>query len=186
MTSNVTAPASHKTYQPTGSWVIAAALTVAAALGFGGNFAPVGPVQDTLHGLSAVALVVGAILLALEDAAIGDALGAAGFAILAFGETRILNPHDVPGGEASFAAGVLFYVPALLLIATSRWAPRWTRVTCALAAVPFAAHGLAFFGGAGVESDGPLPSVGYALLTLTIIGWIITVLRGPVTRGAVR
>ena len=106
--------------------------------------------------------------------------------MLAFGEARILNPHGVPGGDASFAAGVLLYAPALLLMATSPWAPRWTRMVGAMAAAPFAAHGLAFFGGAAVESDGPLPSVGYALLTLTIIGWAITVLRGPATHGELR
>ena len=142
--------------------------------------------QDTLHGLSAVTLVLGSILLALEHAAFGHKLAAAGFAMLAFGEARILNPHGVPGGDASFAAGVLLYAPALLLMATSPWAPRWTRMVGAMAAVPFAAHGLAFFGGAAVESDGPLPSVGYALLTLTIIGWVITVLRGPATHGELR
>ena len=49
MTSKVTAPANHKTYQPPASWVIAGALTVAAVLGFAGNLASVGPVQDTLH-----------------------------------------------------------------------------------------------------------------------------------------
>lgn len=48
----------------------------------------------------------------------------------------------------------------------------------ALAAVPFAAHALAFFAGAAVETDGPLPSVGYALLTVTIVGWVVAVLRG--------
>jgi hypothetical protein len=157
-------------------------LAVGAALGFGGNFAPVGAVQDLLYALSAAGLVLGAILLALEHAAMGHRLAASGFAILALGESRLLNPTDAPGGEASFAAGVLLYVPALLLIALSPWTPRWTRVVGALAAVPFAVHALAYFGGAAVETDGPIPSVGYALLTAMIVGWIITVLRRPTMR----
>jgi hypothetical protein len=182
MTSHVTAPTTSKTHQPAGRWLVAGALTVGAVLGFGGNFAPVGPVQDLLYAVSAAGLVVGGILLALEHAASGHTLAAAGFAILALGESRLLNPTDAPGGEASFAAGVLLYVPALLLIALSPWAARWLRAVGALAAVPFAAHALAFFGGAGVEPDGPLPAVGYALLTVTIVGWVITVLRAPTTR----
>lgn len=181
MTSHVTAPIS-KAQQPAGRWLVAGALTVGAVLGFGGNFAPVGPVQDLLYAVSAAGLVVGAILLALEHAASGHTLAAAGFAILALGESRLLNPTDAPGGEASFAAGVLLYVPALLLIAFSPWAPRWTRAVGALAAVPFAAHALAYFAGAAVETNGLIPAVGYTLLTVTILGWITAMLRTPATR----
>lgn len=179
MSSTITAPAPSKTHQPAVPWTIAGALAVGAVLGFGGNFAPVGPVQNLLYALSAAGLVLGAIMLAVRHATAGLTLPAAGFAILALAETRILNPTDVPGGEASFAAGVLLYAPALLLIALSPWAPWWTRALGALAAVPFAVHALAFFGGVTVDSDGPIPSVGYALLTLMIVGWIITVLRTP-------
>ena len=182
MTSNAAAPATSTVHQPAAPWITAGALTVGAVLGFGGNFAPVGAVQDLLYALSASGLVLGAILLALEHAAMGHRLAASGFAILALGESRLLNPTDAPGGEASFAAGVLLYVPALLLIALSPWTARWTRVVGALAAVPFAVHALAYFGGAAVETDGPIPSVGYALLTATIVGWIITVLRRPTMR----
>ena len=178
MTSNVTSGNTDTTRHTATRWVVAGALAVGAALGFGGNFAPDGPVQDLLYALSAAGLVLGAVFLALEHAAMGHTLAASGFVILALGETRILNPTDAPGGEASFAAGVLLYVPALLLIALSPLAPRWTRAVGAVAAVPFAAHALAFFADADVKSDGPIPSVGYALLTVAIVGWIITVLRG--------
>lgn len=182
MRSNLAAPATSKTHQPAAVWIIAGALAVGAALGFGGNFAPAGPVQDLLYALSAAGLVLGAVLLALEHAAMGHTLPASGFAILALGESRLLNPTDAPGGEASFAAGVLLYVPALLLIALSPWAPRWTRAVGALASVPFAVHAVAYYAGTAVQPNGPIPSVGYTLLTVTIVGWIITVLRRPTMR----
>ena len=83
----------------------------------------------------------------------------------------------MPGGEASFAAGVLLYAPALLLIALSRWAPTWARVTGAAAAAVFAAHSLTYLGGGTVDSAGPLAGAGYALLSITIIGWVATVVR---------
>lgn len=181
MTSDLTAPTTtSRTRQPPVAWTVAAALAVGAGLGFGGNFAAVGPVQDLLYALSAAGLVLGAVLLAVEHAAAGHTMPAAGFAILALGESRLLNPTHASGGEASFAAGLLLYVPALLLIALSPWVPRWARVLGALAAVPFAVHAVAYFAGAAVETDGPIPSVGYALLTVTIVGWIITVLRRPI------
>ena len=179
MTSDLATPTTSTVHQPAGPWLTAAALAIGAVLGFAGNFAPVGPVQDLMYALSAAGLVIGAVLLAVEHAAVGHVLPASGFAILALAESRLLNPTDAPGGEASFAAGVLLYVPALLLIALSPWAPRWARAVGALAAVPFAAHALAYFAGAAVETDGPIPSVGYALLTVAIVGWIITVLRRP-------
>lgn len=177
MTSDIVATTTGRAHRSADPRLVAGALAVGAGLGFGGNFAPVGPVQDLMYALSAAGLVLGAILLALEHVTAGHILAASGFVILALGEARLINPTDAPGGEDSFAAGVLLYVPALVLIAFSPWAPRWTRVVGALAAVPFAVHALAYFGGAAVETDGAIPSVGYALLTVTIIGWIVTVLR---------
>lgn len=157
--------------------IIVAALVIGAVLGFGGNFVGRGPVQNLMYGLSAVGLIVASVLLAVEHASVGDRLAAAGFAVLALGETRILNTTDVPGGEVAFAAGVFLYAPGLLMVALSSWAPTWVRVVGALAAIPFAAHALTFFGGGAVDSAGPLAGIGYALFTVTVIGWAFTVLR---------
>ena len=117
-------------------WVTVGALAVAAALGFGGIFAPAGSVQDLLYALSAAGLVLGAVLLALYHLGTGLTLAAVGFAVLA------------------------------------------------LAAVPFAVHATMFFGGATLETDGPAAPIGYTLLTVAIVGWIITVLRGPSPQAA--
>jgi hypothetical protein len=148
-------------------------------LGFSGGLVGPGAIQDTLYAVSAVGLIVAAILLAVEHASSGRRLAAAGFALLALGETRLLNPTHAPGADASFAAGVMLYAPGLLLIALSSWAPRWVRATGAAAAVCFAAHALVYFGGGSVDSTGPLASIGYGLLTVSVVGWVITVLRAP-------
>lgn len=162
--------------------IIVAGLAVGAVLGFAGNFVERGDTQSVLYGVSALGLILSAVLLAVEHASAGHRLAAAGFALLALGETRVLNPTDVPGGEASFAVGVLLYVPGLVLIALSSWSPRWVRLVGIMAAMPFAAHGLVYLGGGEVDSTGPLAGIGYALLTLTIIGWILTLL-GTGTRS---
>ncbi|MDQ3769165.1 MAG: hypothetical protein M3370_06785 [Actinomycetota bacterium] len=130
-----------------------------------------------LYAVSALGLILASVILAVQHLSAGHLLVAAGFVLLALGETRVLNPTDAPGGEASFAGGVLLYAPALVMIALSKWAPLWARVTGAIAAVPFAAHGLVYLGGGDIDSTGPLAGIGYALLTVTIIGWIVTVLR---------
>lgn len=157
--------------------IIVGALVVGAVLGFGGNFIEPGGVQNVMYALSAVGLIIGSVLLAVKHASVGHSLAAAGFALVALGETRILNPTDVPGGDASFAAGVLLYVPGLLMIALSGWAPRWVRLVGATAAIPFSLHSLIYLGGGAVDSTGPLAGIGYALFTLTVVGWLLTVLR---------
>ncbi len=157
--------------------IIAAGLVVGAVLGFAGNFVEHGNTQSVLYAVSALGLILASVLLAVEHASLGHRFAASGFALLALGETRVLNPTDVPGGEGSFAAGVLLYVPALLLIALSTWAPRWVRLVGAVAAVPFAAHSLVHLGGGAIDSTDPLAGIGYTLFTVTVIGWVLTVLR---------
>lgn len=178
MTSSVNAAAPVSNH-PRSRGVVAGGLGVGATLGFTGNFVAPGSVQDLLYGVSAVGLILGASLLAVSHLSAGRHLGGAGFLMLALGETRVLNPTHVPGGEESLAAGMLLYAPALLLVAASGWGPRWVRALGAAAAVPFAAHGLLVFGGGAVDTAGPLASIGYTLLTLTVVGWIVTVLRSP-------
>lgn len=163
--------------------IVTVGLVVGGVLGFGGSLLGPGAVQNLLYAVSALGLILAATLLAVEHASAGRRLAAAGFALLALGETRLLNPTDEPGADASFAAGVMLYAPGLLLIALSPWAPRWVRATGAAAAVVFAAHALVYFGGGTVDSTGPLASIGYGLLTVTVAGWALTVLRSPKSRA---
>lgn len=71
---------------------------------------------------------------------------------------------------------MLLYTPGLLMIALSEWAPAWVRLLGSLAALPFAAHSLIYLAGGAIDSTGPLAGAGYALLTVTIVGWILAVL----------
>lgn len=157
--------------------LIVGGLIVGAILGFSGNFFEKGDAQSVLYGISAVGLIVASVLMAMEQVAKGDVLAAAGFALLALGETRVLNVTTLPNGEAAFAAGVFLYAPGLLLIALSPWGPAWTRVTAALSGLAFGAHALVFFSGGEIDSTGPLAGAGYALLTLTFIAWAVHLLR---------
>ena len=161
--------------------LIVGGLLVGAVLGFTGNFFEKGDTQSILYGISAVGMIVASILVAMEQVARRDVLAAAGFAVLALGETRVLNVTTLADGEAAFAAGVFLYAPGLILIALSAWGPAWTRVSAALSGVAFGAHALVFFGGGEIDSTGPLAGVGYALLTLTFIAWAVHVLRADDT-----
>jgi hypothetical protein len=182
-------PSSHATACPidareaNSKGIVTVGLAVGGVLGFSGGLLSPGAGQNLLYAVSAVGLILAATLLAVEHASAGRRLATAGFALLALGETRLLNPTDAPGADASFAAGVMLYAPGLFLIALSPWAPRWVRATGAAAATVFAAHALVYFGGGNVDSTGPLASIGYGLLTVTVAGWTITVLRSPRSRA---
>lgn len=178
-TSSSTSSVSHDSHESTTKGIVAVGLAVGGLLGFGGSFIDPGPVQDVLYAVSAVGLILAATLLAVELASTGRRLTAAGFALLALGETRLLSPTEAPGADVSFAAGVMLYAPALILVALSSWAPLWVRAAGAAAGVLFAAHALVYFSGGAVDSTGPLASVGYGLLTVTVAGWVFTVLRSP-------
>lgn len=154
-----------------------AGLAIGAVLGMAGNFVTPGPVQDLLFVVSALGLIVAAALLATRHAVGGLPLAAAGFALLALAEARLLGPTAAPGGDGIFAGTTLLYCPALVVIALSGWAPLWVRVVGAVAALPFLAHSLVFFAGGTIDHSGPLAGAGYALLTVTIVGWILTLLR---------
>ncbi len=110
-------------------------------------------------------------------------IAAVGFALLVLAEGIILSglfllasAPTFPGAY-TFAAGVALYAVALPLISVPPAFPLWTRIVGVLAAIPFAAHGLLWLLGHSPASSGPLASIGYVLLIVTIIGWMITVLR---------
>lgn len=159
--------------------LIVVGLAIGAVLGFGGNFIHVGPAQNVVYAISSLGIIMGSARFAAWFARQGRDTVAVGFALLALAEGVILSggtPSD-PGASASFAAGTALYAVALLLASLPPAFPLWTRIVGALAAVPFAVHALLQLLGRSPDPSGPLASIGYVLLILAIVGWIITVLR---------
>lgn len=160
--------------------VTVASLVVGAVLGQVGGALGVGTNQTVLFAVSSVGLTVGAVLLAVRHLERGDALVAAGFAILAVAETMIWTAGGPQhGGEAAFAGATLFYVPALLMISLAAAFPSWVRAVGTLAAIPFGIHASLFLLGAEPTSQGVPAIAGYVLLTLAVLGWIVALVRSP-------
>jgi len=164
--------------------LIVVGFVIGAVLGFGGNFLPAGPPQNIAHALSSLGLIMSSALFAAWFARRGHNIVAVGFALLALAEGILLSglflsastPTD-PGAYASFAAGVALYAVALPLASVPPAFPIWTRIVGVLAALPFAAHGLLWLLGRSPAPSGPLASIGYVLLIVAIVGWIIAVLQ---------
>lgn len=163
--------------------IIVAGLAVGMVLGFAGNFLPTGTPQNIAYLFSSLGLIVAGALYALRLIRTGFDLVGIGIALFALGEVVILSagtPSD-PGGNASFSAGVALYALGLPLASLPLASPFpiWARATGVLAAIAFAAHALMWWTGHQVLSGGPLASIGYVLLVITIAGWILALLRTP-------
>ena len=174
------------THAPPGSsgWtservVIVGGLLVGVVLGLGGNVPEEGFLQNLLLVVSSIGLTVASVLLALREARHDTDLVAAGFAVFAIAEHVLWaagTPDRVEGIGTSFAAAVVFYVPALLLISLPSRFALWARVAGALAAIPFGISAVMYLGGVDQPPE-VLEAVGYLLLTVAVIGWVVDVIR---------
>ena len=55
--------------------------------------------------------------------------------------------------------------------------PLWTRITGILSALIFLTAASRFYLGFGIDTADTLPGLAYGLLTITIVGWIVYLLK---------
>jgi|SRR5581483_1445951 len=158
---------------------ISIGLAVGAGFGMAGSMFPSGALQNTLWEISSVGLIVGCLLLAARLAQKGQQDLAVGFALLALAEGVMSSGSaaGVSGSQPAFGAGAALYVPALLLISLAKKYAAWVRITGVISSLLFAVVALQIFMGNTVAPASALPGAGYAFLTATIVGWIISTLR---------
>lgn len=135
--------------------------------------------QGIVYEISSLGLTAALALLAVKYLRSGHDQAAAGFIVFAVGE-GVMTAGSPAGGQvatSSFGAGMALYIPALLLIIAKPCFPLWTRITGAAAMVPFGIAAARIFLGHEVGYADALPGAGYGLLSLTMIGWIIELVR---------
>jgi len=163
--------------------LIVGGLAVWVVLGLGANFLPAGPSQNIPFVMSSLGIIMSGPLLALWFARRGHSIVAVGFALLALAESMslpglfLLASAPTFPSAYTFAAGVTLYAVALPLASVPPAFPIWTRIAGTLAAIPFAAHGLLWLLGRSPDTSGPLASIGYVVLAVAVVGWIITIQR---------
>ena len=163
--------------------LVVGGLAVGAVLGLLGDELPKGATHVLMLLVSSVGLVTATALLTYWHLRRGRALIGTGFGILTVAEMLIwAGGGPAFGREETFAAGVAFYVPALLLVAVPAVLPVWSRAAAALAAVPFGA--LATIALTGGTPAPVLQDVGYGLLTVSLIGWALEIRRESRTAPA--
>ena len=163
--------------------LIVVGLAVWVVLGLGANFLPAGPSQNIPYMIGSLGIIMEGPLLAAWFGRRGHTIVAIGFALLALAESMsfpglfLLASAPTFPGAYTFAAGVTLYAVALPLASFPPAFPLWTRIAGTLAAIPFATHGLLWLLGRSPAPSGPFASIGYAVLAIAVVGWMITVLR---------
>ncbi|GEM_PF-5318937 len=160
--------------------VITIGLLAYVVLGMAGSALDRGSAQNILYAVSGVGIVAAGVCAAMRLVRRNQTIAASGFVILAIAESMLLVggvPSAATGYSASFAGGVLYYVPGLLLISLPSIMPLVVRALGALAAVPWAIYAFQNLTGEAPASDAPVTVVGYILLSLAAIGWAIALAR---------
>jgi hypothetical protein len=158
-------------------------LAIGAVFGLSGMFFTAPTTQLVLFVISGIGLTMGMVLLSIKFIRENKDAPAAGFLLFAIGEAISTGgaAADAQTAESTFACCMLFYVVGLVLICTPKQFPAWVRIAGLASAVPFFLAAARKYLGYGLDSADTLPGIGYGLLILTIIGWIVALLRerGP-------
>lgn len=154
-------------------------LACGAVFGIAGSIFTSPVLQISLYEISSVGLTAGCILLFVKFLQLKNEFLSSGFLLLAIAEAVMSggNAMDQISAQPAFSAGMALYVPAFLFIGFAKGFPLWTRFTIVAASVPFLIAASKIFLGGQVLSTSPLPGAGYGLFTLSIIGWVIYLLR---------
>lgn len=162
-------------------------LAIGAIFGLAGSLVSGPQLQIFLYEFSSVGLTAACVLLAMKFLRQKQDIVATGFLLLAIGEAvmSVGTAAGQLGGQAAFGAGMALYVPALLFISIPPKFPLWVRLMGIAASIPFAIAAATIFMGGQILSTAALPGAGYGLLTLTIVGWIGTLLQEKKRTAAV-
>lgn len=162
-----------------GTWIIAGLAIAWVSGSISGIFFDSGDDgQSIFASVAALAGSSAAILLAVRHVRAGLDLSAAGFALFAIiGVASSAAGFTGPGADSVFASLALLHLAAMALIAAQGWSPVWARAGAALSGLVFAIYGYDFvLGDAPADPDSALLPIGYLLLLVAIVGWIMTLM----------
>jgi len=155
-------------------------LALGGLLGIAGTFAPTAALRSLAWGIDGLGIVTAGALLTLKYFRDGHDVVAAGFLVLAIGQSVILlgAPMSLDAAVPSFGAGVSMWALALLMTSIPKVFPTLVRVLGLISAALFlvvATH--IFIGDHILATTSPLPAYAYPVFVATFAGWIWTLLR---------
>lgn len=162
--------------------IAAFSLVLGGLLGLTGSFSPA-TIRGIAWGLDGIALVLGALLLAVHHIKLGNEQLSAGYLTFVAGQTLVVSGSamDLAASTPSFGAGVGLWAAGLALVSTDSTMPLIVKVTGAIASIMFAIVAIQIFGGSALTPlSKPLPFNAYPFLVLTLFGWAWVHYRGAV------
>jgi hypothetical protein len=162
-------------------------LIVGALLGMAGTFAPSVSLRGLAWGIDGVAIIVASALLTIYYFRGGQDFIAAGFIVLAIGESLVLSgaAMSLEAGVPMFGSGVGLWAASLLLISAPPVFPVAVRALGLIASLLFTIVALQIFGGKALTAvTAPLPFNAYPFFAATIFGWSWVLLRAKANSEA--
>ena len=155
-------------------------LLVGCILGVAGSVVPSDTFRNLAWASGSAGIIVAAGLLAMFYFREGYDVVAAGFLILALGESVVFsscatNPdNNIP----SFGAGSFLWALSIAILSVQKFFPLFVRITGVIAAVLFASVSVSIFIGQQVNAmTKPFPYLAYPFYAATLIGWAWTLFR---------
>lgn len=140
--------------------------------------------QGISYEISSLGLIYASAMLCILYFRKGADLVAAGWLLFAIGEAAMSTgtAGGQPYSQPMFASGMGIYIPALIMISIPSEYPIWARIAGIISAILFAISAGMIFSGNEVLSTHPLPTSGYSVMTIAMIGYIWRLLKKETTR----
>jgi hypothetical protein len=158
------------------SIVITAAtgLFVGCLLGMAGSVVPIDTFRNLTWATGSAGIILASVLLTVFYFRKGYDTMAAGFIILAIGESMVFSSSatNLDDNFSSFGAGSLLWALAIGVLSLQKLFPLWVRFTGIIGAILFAAASILILTGQHVNPlTKPLPFLAYPFYAATLIGW---------------
>jgi hypothetical protein len=155
-------------------------LLVGCILGVAGSVVPSDSFRNLAWATGSAGIIVASGLLAIFYFRKGYDIVAAGFLILALGESVVFSSCATSPGDniPSFGAGSFLWALSIAILSLQKFFPLIVRFTGIVAALLFASVSVSIFTGQQVNAlTKPFPFLAYPFYAATLVGWVWTLLR---------
>jgi hypothetical protein len=160
--------------------IAATGLLIGCALGVAGSIVPSDTFRNLAWATGSAGIIVAGALLAVFHFRKGYDVVAAGFLILALGESVVFSSCATSPGDniPSFGAGSFLWALSIAILSLQKFFPLIVRLTGITGSLLFASVSISIFSGQQVNAlSKPFPFLAYPFYAATLIGWAWTLFR---------
>lgn len=157
----------------------ATGLLIGCVLGIAGSVVPSDTFRNLAWATGSAGIILSSILLCVYYFRKGHDGVAAGFIILAIGESVVFSSSatNLDDNFSSFGAGSFLWALAIAVLSLQKVFPLFVRLTGIVGSILFAVAAVLIFTGQHVNPlTKPLPFLAYPFYSATLVGWAWTLL----------